>query len=877
MGKAPKKRKAGPAPVEATPRPAVAGFPAGMPAPLPAGGRLAVTAAFLLTGACGLVYENVWIHGFSRVFGSTLLATSTVVAVFFAGLALGSRLFGRWSVAARRPARVYGLIELGVGAFALAFPQLLGLVDSLYGVLHPALGGSFAALTAARIFLAGLVLIVPSVLMGGTLPLLTRLFTRDLASLGRRSGLLYGLNAVGAALGCLLFSGWLLRAFGMGAAGFWTGVVNILLAAVVVGVARRGPVSPGASEESPAKPEPPPLSRTARTAVAAFAVSGFISMSFEILWLRHLSILMGDTLHLYSGTIAVFVLGIGLGSLAMGTIGGRVRLPLRALGVLQSTMAALTAGGVALSLPLVATFSQPSDGTLGALAWVLPLLVLPSTLTMGAAFPLVIRVITEHAALAGERVGRAYALNTVGCILGTLLTGFVCLPLVGFQATLVMLVFGSAVLTVVYLRTEPGRGGRVALPAAAVTVVFVTFLWTAFTEETLPRSLVLRLLEPGQELVETREGLTGVTWVSRSPDGETTLGEGRVLIGRNRRGNFVGEGFFSTLLSPHAPRRVLSLAFGAGLSSYAARLLPELDRLDAVDISADNMAAARSAFPENEGIESDRRVRFHVDDACSYVRYTTERYDLILTEATPPMFAYRASGLYTLEYYRHARGCLAGGGVFSQVLPLTNLNAAEVRSVVRTFAEAFPHRLLVYNGADCLMLGRNEPFRFDGAAILARLGQPAFAAGLDRYALGRLRSLPNLLASILLVDGDFAAVGKGGTLLTEDFNPLVYSSESAGKGGAAVLLHARLSPWSRVGACFDNLPPGTSDPRRIGAVREGYMTLLYPPDQFRERYLNYLRHHALDPAGEAQPLIRHLQRRGDTAGAEAVRQEFGAR
>ncbi|MBP7864488.1 MAG: fused MFS/spermidine synthase [Acidobacteria bacterium] len=877
MGKAPKKSRKAPAPVDDAPRPAAIDVPAGMPSPLSAGGRVTVTAAFLLTGACGLVYENVWIHGFNRIFGSTLLAVSTVVAVFFAGLALGGRLFGRWSVASRRPALVYGLIELGVGAFALVFPLLLGLVDTLYGALHPALGVSFAALTAARVLLACLVLIVPSVLMGGTLPLLTRLFTRDLASLGKRSGFLYGVNAVGAALGCLLFSGWLLRAFGMGAAGFGTGIANILLAGVVVWVACRDSDSPGTPVEPPARPLLPPLSRTARTTVAAFAVSGFVSMSFEILWLRHLSILMGDTLHLYAGTLAVFVLGIGLGSLAMGAVGDRVRLPLRALGILQSAMAALTAGGVALSLSLSATFTEPSVGAPGVLSWALPLLVLPSTLTMGAAFPLVARVITEHAALAGERVGRAYALNTLGCILGTLLTGFVSLPLLGFQATLVLLVFGNAALTLVYLCAEPGRVRRLFVPAAAVAVVFGTFLWTAFTEQTLPRALVLRLLDPGQELIEIREGLTGVTWASQSPDREVSLGEGRVLIGRNRRGNFVGEGFFSTLLSPGAPRRVLSLAFGAGLSSFAVRLLPELERLDAVDISADNMAVARSVFPENEGIESDPRVRFYVDDACSFVRYAKGRYDLILTEATPPMFAYRASSLYTLEYYRHARACLAPGGVFSQVLPLTNLNAAEVRSVVRTFAEVFPHRMLAYNGADCLMLGRGEPFRFDGAALLARLGQPAFAGALERYALGRLRSLPNLLASILLVDGDFAAVGNGGALLTEDFNPLVYSSESAGKGGAAVLLHERLTPWSRLGACFRGLPPDASNPRRIEAVREGYMTLLYPPEEFRQRYLDYLRRHALDPAGEAKPLIRHLEKRGDPAGAEAVRREFGAR
>ncbi|MCZ6833909.1 MAG: fused MFS/spermidine synthase, partial [Acidobacteria bacterium] len=577
-----------------------------------------IPAAYLLSGFCALIYETVWIHQFSLVFGSTVHALAVVVAVFLGGLALGSRLFARVSVRIARPVRLYGWLEIGIGAYALVVPALVNASDSLYARLPAVTGAdgvaSLPALTLARIGVATAVLLLPTVLMGGTLPILVRHMVTHLDQSARGPGLLYGVNAVGAALGSFTAGYLLLEHLGVARTNGLAAGLNIGIGIVALLISARTPPVTAAARKDRASGRTGATPRTLTLVIICFTLSGFVSMAYQVIWLRHLTFFLQDTIHLYSGIITIFVLGIGVGSLAGARLPWLERRPVAAFGWLQAGIGVTTLG--ALYAPVLVV--QPMGGLWemgGApvLLVVAALLGLP-TLMMGAIFPAVARTVTREVAWAGESVGRAYAWNTAGSIAGTLTAGFILFPWLGLQTTLVLLFGLNMVAAAALLRSDAGAWRRAAALPLALLVIFP--LATALLPGIrLPRALLERLIGSGGNIVAVREGITGTTWVVHSGEDDVSLLENGVVIGRRGRGTWVIAGFVPLLIAEEVPRRVLALAFGAGLSTLPARLFDEVEQLDLVDISRDNVEAALAHIPENRDLPLDPRVRLLVDDA----------------------------------------------------------------------------------------------------------------------------------------------------------------------------------------------------------------------------------------------------------------------
>jgi len=844
-----------------------------------------LSAAYFLSGLCALIYETVWIYRFSRIFGSTAFAMSFVVAVFFAGLAAGSHILGKKVSRSPNPLRLYAFLELAIGGYALVLPLLILAAERIYAGSYASIAGSFAGLTAARAVLAFAVLFPPTLLMGGTLPVLVTCFVDRMPKLGSRAGLVYGMNALGAALGSFLSGYALLELLGVAWTNAAAATLNLAIGCLAWALSRRivpqaaPPPNPlpqrggGRGRAEPTtggpSPEPPPAvgrgqgeghgtdSATVPLVLACFAVSGFVSMSYEVFWLRYLTLYLHETIYLYTGIIAVFVLGIGLGSLIGGYLVAWVRRQIALLGLLQALIGLLSILAVYLPLHYFQPIYNAGLESAGkVLLILLALLTLPAAL-MGATFPVVTKIIVANLGEVGSQVGRAYALNTLGGILGLLCSGFVLHHYFGLQVSLYILFGLDLLLAAALLTAEAALSTRYsvlgalryigALPLVAGLAALV--LIVQYNNLRLPQAVIRKPLKPYEKVLEVREGVVGITWATTGKDPqEVHLWENGCRIGRGGRSTFLAEGYIPMLLAPRIPRDVLGLAFGAGLSYRGARLFPEVRRLDFVDISLENIAVALRHFPENAGLSEDPRARFIVDDAYSFVKYNPGAYDLILMEPTPPRFSYQTASLYTREFYEFARQRLANGGCFCQVLPLKDLSAEETACVMHTFSAVFEHCLLWRNGWDCLMLGQVQAFHLDVQVIAERLNRPVIQESLRECAptIDKFYLLDNFLSGLLLADEDFRQAASGGTTYTDDRPGLRFATGRNVTTGNIRAIHAHLSPWPQLRQLFGEDPGFKEKEPLLTMKREYFMALLYKhkPREFYDVFLRYVKQYS---------------------------------
>ncbi|MFQ5521665.1 MAG: fused MFS/spermidine synthase, partial [Candidatus Methylomirabilia bacterium] len=428
-----------------------------------------ILACFFLSGATGLIYEVLWIRALGLVFGHTVFAITTVLTAFMAGLGLGSFLFGRLADRRRDLLRLYGILEGGIGLYCLGIPLLLSTVEAIHLVLYRSLHLSFYAFSLAQFGLTFLILVVPTTLMGATLPILSRFFVREEATLGRRVGLLYALNTLGAVLGAALAGYFLLPSFGMRGTLYLAATLNIGLAALVIVYDRhlRRLREQGFWNEEAIPPQSMPERAGSRRAlggvigltVIGLGLSGAASMVYEVAWSRALSLIIGSSTYAFTAMLVVFLVGIALGSYLFSQLWG------------ERPVAPFTFGVIELGIGLTALLILPAFGKmpelfLGAMAisdspgFVLIVQLLLSfvamivpTLLIGATLPCAVRIAARGVSQVGSDVGSIYAVNTLGAIVGTLLAGFVLIPAVGVQVTvklavLLNILVGAAILLV---------------------------------------------------------------------------------------------------------------------------------------------------------------------------------------------------------------------------------------------------------------------------------------------------------------------------------------------------------------------------------------------------------------------------------------------
>ena len=720
--------------------------------------RRVVLALCVLSGISGLLYEVAWARMLHLLFGDTVLAVSTVLASFMAGLAAGSFWIGRYIDRRRGVLAVYAGLEAGIGLSALLLPVVLQALTPLYVWLHQSLSASFWLFSLVRFLLAFCLLCVPTALMGATLPVLSRYLVQSSATLGWNVGALYALNTGGAVLGCFMAGYVLIGSVGLSRT-VWIGAALNFAIALVAWVGQRWIEVPGAREvpsSSPRDTAPADVlydDRTVRRVLWSFALAGCAALSYEVIWTRALTFFVGNSTYAFSAMLTTFLCGLALGSALVARISDRSGNVLALLGALQVGIGVY---GI-LTIAILGRLFYGLDGWWEGFSnayWGAPLgltflktfvVILPPTLCMGATFPLVSRIVVHGPQTVGRGVGTAYACNTLGAIAGAWVSGFMAIPLLGTHHSLALTALLSVGIGGVLLASSslsPLRQGALYAGALgcviAVLVATPTFRFADIAGE--PEKTVLHYDEDVAGVVKVatdiydRKLLSINGWSvagTGSPNADVALVNDYPEVQKMLA-------HLPMLLHP-APQTALVIGFGAGGTAWSMSRYAALRRLDIVEFVPGVIRAARF-FPEvNHDVLSDPRVRVTIDDGRNYLLVTPETYDVLSVDTLDPKHAGNGN-LYTREFYELSRRVLKPGGIFVQWLPYHQVDNASLKMIARTFQDVYPHATMWLNRFKgyTLLLGTLEPLQIDVARLDAHFRTAAVQRDLAEVHVGTL-------------------------------------------------------------------------------------------------------------------------------------------
>jgi spermidine synthase len=712
-----------------------------------------VVTCFLLSGFAALIYQTAWTREFAFVFGTSELAVATVLAAYMGGLALGAWVASRFVRRVQRPVRVYGLLEAGIALAAIAVPFAIRGATALYVALlggQPDLPPSDGA-GHALYFLASsfAILLVPTALMGATLPLLARHAVHTRRQIGSRIGALYATNTAGAVAGTLCAAFWLLPAYGLRATVAVAVAANVLVFAIAALVARSAP---------PAEPEPDgaaPAARPFHWILPAILLSGAVSFAYEVFWFRLLGHVLGGSVHAFSTMLASFLIGIALGSAAAARAATDGDRALRGFALVQLGIAALS---VLAYLAL--------DRVPGAAIAVL----LPSTLCIGATFPFAVRILARDPEDASVATARVYAWNTIGAIAGSLGAGFFLIPWLGFPGMLAVAVGASASLALAAALLERPRAVALAA-AAAIALAGAALVRLSPPWNLLRTGPVAQMLQPG-EVIFHSVGRTatvllvdeGTQWALRTnglPESSIGAANSRTM----KYGSSRWLGLMPTLARPET-RDMLVIGLGGGVA--IERIAPTVERVDVIEIEPEVIAANRRlAGLRRFDPLADPRVILHVNDARGALELSELRYDAIVSQPSHPWTA-GASHLYTREFFQLAKRHLRPGGVLVQWMGTNFVDEALFRSLLATISETFPYLrvYLPYAAGEFLFLASDQPLDVEASSLRAMTASPEFF-----HPLG-MESAEDVAASLILDEEAARRWGQGAPISTDDYNLL---------------------------------------------------------------------------------------------------------
>jgi spermidine synthase len=848
-----------------------------------------VIACFVLSGFAALLYQTAWLRQFSLVFGTSELAVATVLAAYMGGLAIGAAVAGRFVHRVRRPVLVYGFLEAGIAATALAVPSLLQGAGTLYGWL---LGAQPVPPDAAAIgqplfylVVAFCVLALPTGLMGATLPLLTRQAVRVDREVGPRVALLYGTNTAGAVAGTVIAGFVLLPRFGL-ATTVWVGVaVNALVFAIAALIARRAqPLRVVEAWTGGGSGRPGPIrflnacvapmltgGRGTRAAVSdvftvqpawmlpLMLVSGAAAFYYEVLWTRMLSHVLGGSIYAFATMLAAFLTGIALGSAAAGRFASGRERAAWLFGAVQIAIGLLSALIYAAIGPLL-----PAARGVEQLAPYAFAVMLPATLFIGATFPLAVRLLARDESEAAAVTGRVYAWNTVGAILGAVLAGFYLIPALGFEGSIRFVVSVNLLLALWTLLFVAPRVPALAIPAAA-TAVLVWFFYEPERPQAVISASALSVEASGTGQ-ETYFAVGRTATVRLTRDGgqyylrTNGLPEAAVRV-RGVPALGQAEKWLSALPIAARPeaRSMLAIGFGGGVTLEGVP--SSIEAIDVIELEPEVIQANRT-LSAHRAVDplADPRVRLIINDARNALRLTSSRYDLITSQPSHPWTA-GASHLFTREFAGLVRSRLNEDGVFVQWMGTGFVDEPLLRSLAATLADQFAY-VRLYHAAGVMLYFMASDRPLDIERQLLRTGWP-LNQHLLYYAYVGLNSINDFAAALLLDEQSLRQFAEGAPLSTDDRNRMATHSRALADGLTAQTLIDVVSPFDPLLDPTNWLHAEFGERLAFGYIARRMLVDGHPAraaalasavgdDSTRALIIGLVRGHRGDPAGAAE-------------------------
>jgi spermidine synthase len=729
------------------------------------------------SGFSALVYETVWQLMLCRTFGTTTVSVTIIIASFMCGFFLGSVVLGRKADRYVRPMRVYAALELGIALSAYAFPCVLRAISGLFIWISAAAGPLSWQASVARFSLVFLALMVPSTLMGGTLPVLAAVIARDRSGRSRNLGLLYGTNTLGAAAGCFAAGFFLVRFFGMRAAVLTAAAINAVLAAAAFGSGRYfalGGMSsvPGQGRATrravaivaPARPLSPVI------LVAAAAMTGAAALACEVLWTRCLVIFLQSSVYAFPTMLTTFLLGSAAGSAIFA----------RAAKFATGKPVAATLLPVALGIAVVATI--PMFGVLDKVMYALwismgsgfvpytvigfvasALILLPPTLLMGMVFPLIAALYTGHSGRPGKGMGVCYGANTLGAVAGSVVVTWLLIPLLGI--THALLLCGALYFTTGIMIAMEGpqvRAGNILRTAFAVFPVASALIGGFFLVR-MPlwgKSLNFHSWQESMEIIYYKEGAGATVVAGRQPhdmytgerylrlcvDGVNVAGTSPMLRITQKLQGHLPLMLFRARTGKNA-RAVFTVGLASG-ETCRCLALHDIERVDCAELVPEETGALHLFEDINRGVIDNSKLRVLFTDARSYLLCTADKYDVIASDAVHPDVSLYT---YTKEYFEICRDRLSPDGIFSTWVPLYNMSERHFGAMIRTLHEVFPHVQVWYSpqyrNKHIMLMGTMAPLRMDYRVFCEEFDRPGVGESLAEIAIDYPAFLMNCLVS----------------------------------------------------------------------------------------------------------------------------------
>jgi spermidine synthase len=745
---------------------------------------------FFLSGATSLVYQVAWVRKLSLFFGSDVYSAAITLSAFMGGLCIGSWLAGRLARGLVRPILAYGVLEIIIAVYAVAFTAILAWFDPLLSsVYRDSYTSNPALYQLTRASIAFLVLLPPTALMGATLPIVIQHFAVADRVLGARIGHFYAMNTVGALTGTIA-GGFILLP--------WLGVFQSMLASAVVnfviGVAAillalsAGPVS-----VEPSEPKRRPIGSRGRLLVLlAVGVSGFAALALEVVWMRILVQTFSATVYAFAIMLACFLAGIFIGSEREARRVDSLERPAERLVRLELALFTY------IALLAVLTYLVP--GFFGTLLWGLTaitggsfgaasiiaqgiaaaLLIITPTLWLGATFPLAVKVYTWDIRDRALDTGSVYAANTFGALLGALAAGFVLIPLFGARSSLLVVgaLFLLAALLLTPLAERPAGAHDRPLRYAAVSAgALLTVLALFLPRQILANFNMQQTTRP--DVIYHGEGVSHTVDIIRTPARHTLMmvnGNVEADTTLVQRRHFILKAHLPLLLHK-APRDVAVIGLGLGITLSATARNPEVERIRLVELSPEMVEAHRYLRDLTDDVLSNAKIRLLIDDGRNFLNRSTESFDMITADPIHP----RITGvgyLYSREYYEAVKSRLRPGGYILHWMPMYAISRESFDVAFRTFASVFPNASFWYVRSHGLFVAGLEPLTIDFATLARRFEQPAVRR--DFESIG-IRSAHELVAHLLMDDRQIArylesARASGSAVNTDDNAHLEYAT-----------------------------------------------------------------------------------------------------
>ncbi|MBI4823398.1 MAG: fused MFS/spermidine synthase [Nitrospirae bacterium] len=682
---------------------------------------------FFLSGATALIYEVIWVRLFTLTFGNTVYAVGVVLTAFMSGLSLGSFLLGRWADRDINLLKAYAILEAGIGVYALVSPELISSMTSFYISVSP-LGMPLWMLQGLRYSLSIMALLIPTTLMGGTLPVLSRYFIRSHGELEKRVGRLYAINTIGGVIGVFLAGFILIRFFGLSFSLMLTAFLNIGIGIITFYLGTTIPKA-DMTEGIPIRMLSEERPSGYRYAIFAFFFSGFSAMLYEVAWSRQLVAIIGSATYSFSLILMGFLSGIGIGSMIVSRVSDRHKPGLfhfSAIELLIGITCFSTLFLFNLLPPLMLKGLQLTESynTVLTLEFLLVLVfILVPTILFGATFPIIAGVYSKEGHT-GKSIGNIYAVNTTGCILGSAVSAFLLLPSLGSVMSVKIAVAINIAIGIVGLAVL----GRRYLLAASTVLFIVPFIPISIPNEYLDSGVSIygkrsdySLNQKNVFYLYQKEGLNATISVRANAEGNISLRtNGKTDASFYDMPTQLALGYFPVLLHPE-PEDALVIGFGSGATVRAVLDYPKISHVDCIEIEPAVIEAGRFFERASEKALHDPRLSLFIEDARSYIVSSKKKYDIIISEPSNPWIS-GIGNLFSKEFYETASRLLDEEGIFCQWVQLYSLRQEDLKMILRTFSSVFPE-CSIWNSktGDILVIGSKKPLRLDYRAVSDKL------------------------------------------------------------------------------------------------------------------------------------------------------------